>query len=58
MSRHVLDQVECLNLTQRFETRTLSAACTVTNAAIPAVVLSGFLGSGKTTIVQHLLRNR
>lgn len=31
-------------------------ACTP--AAIPAVVISGFLGSGKTTLVQHLLRNR
>lgn len=28
------------------------------HAAIPAVVISGFLGSGKSTLVQHLLRNR
>lgn len=28
------------------------------NAAVPAVVVTGFLGTGKTTMVQHLLRNR
>jgi hypothetical protein len=26
--------------------------------AVPAVVVAGFLGAGKTTVVQHLLRNR
>jgi hypothetical protein len=28
------------------------------SAAVPAVVVTGFLGTGKTTMVQHLLRNR
>lgn len=27
-------------------------------AAIPAILITGFLGSGKTTLVQHILRNR
>ena len=51
------DPIDCLNLTNRFEARLL-ANPVPDEAVIPAIILTGFLGSGKTTIVQQLLRNR
>lgn len=35
--------------------RPQTACCTPTPSAVPAVVITGFLGSGKTTLVTHLL---
>jgi predicted NACHT family NTPase len=34
--------------------RSLLMYCSLT-AVVPALVITGFLGSGKTTLVQHLL---
>lgn len=38
--------------------RTLPSPPAWTPSVIPAVIITGFLGSGKTTLVQHVLRNR
>lgn len=46
--------VAALNLSRRFEERLLAQARQT--RATPAVVITGFLGAGKTTLVQHLLR--
>ncbi|KAG2500026.1 hypothetical protein HYH03_002307 [Edaphochlamys debaryana] len=46
-----------VNLVARYEARLLSGASSKPTV-IPAVVITGFLGSGKTTLVQHILRNR
>jgi tRNA A37 threonylcarbamoyladenosine biosynthesis protein TsaE len=48
-------EVALLQLSRRYEDRLFQQAQSA-NAAVPAVVITGFLGSGKTTLVQHLLR--
>ncbi|GFR41073.1 hypothetical protein Agub_g1713, partial [Astrephomene gubernaculifera] len=45
------------NLSSRYEQQLLSGDSS-RPSVIPAVVITGFLGSGKTTLVQHILRNR
>ncbi|MEW5303443.1 MAG: hypothetical protein WDW36_006133 [Sanguina aurantia] len=45
-------------MTKRFEDRLFAPSQSGLHKAIPALVITGFLGSGKTTLVQHLLRNR
>ena len=54
----MVNLVDCLNLTNRFEARLLTDRAPDEEEEVPAIILTGFLGSGKTTIVQHLLRNR
>ena len=51
-----MDAVAALNLTRTFEDRLLAAPAAA--GRVPAVVISGFLGSGKTTVVRSLLRSR
>eukprot|EP00198_Chlamydomonas_reinhardtii_P013938 XP_001703275.1 predicted protein [Chlamydomonas reinhardtii] len=46
-----------VNLYARYEARLLSGQ-SFKPTIIPAVIITGFLGSGKTTLVQHVLRNR
>ncbi|KAG2450152.1 hypothetical protein HYH02_000254 [Chlamydomonas schloesseri] len=46
-----------VNLYARYEARLLSGH-SFKPTIIPAVIITGFLGSGKTTLVQHVLRNR
>ncbi|GLC44351.1 hypothetical protein PLESTB_000479000 [Pleodorina starrii] len=46
-----------VNLFARYEQRLLSGD-NAKAQVIPAVVITGFLGSGKTTLVHHILRNR
>lgn len=48
-------EVAALNLTKRFEA-SLFAQAHGNQRPTPAVVITGFLGAGKTTLVQHLLR--
>ncbi|GIL73249.1 hypothetical protein Vretimale_4853 [Volvox reticuliferus] len=50
-------EVHQVNLFARYEQRLFSGDTTKPKV-IPAVVITGFLGSGKTTLVQHILRNR
>jgi G3E family GTPase len=51
-----MDPVAALNLSRAFEDRLLAAPAAA--GRVPAVVISGFLGSGKTTVVRSLLRSR
>jgi ATPase subunit of ABC transporter with duplicated ATPase domains len=48
-------EVAALNLSKTFEAQLFSQAHG-THKPTPAVVITGFLGAGKTTLVQHLLR--
>ncbi len=48
---------DAFNLSNRFEVQLFSQGIG-SNAVVPAVVVSGFLGSGKTTFIKHLLKNR
>jgi hypothetical protein len=54
--------VAALNLSARYERQVLASAqqhgsaSGNPNTVVPAIVITGFLGSGKTTLVRHLLR--
>ncbi|GAX80732.1 hypothetical protein CEUSTIGMA_g8167.t1 [Chlamydomonas eustigma] len=51
--------LDCLNLYNRHENLIFSSGTGLRKEGpVPAIVLTGFLGSGKTTIVTHLLKNR
>ena len=52
-----MDVVAALNLSRTFEDRLLAAPA-AGGGQIPCVVISGFLGSGKTTVLRALLRSR
>ncbi len=52
-------EVAALALSARHEARLLAAAfASQAQAQVPACVITGFLGSGKSTLVAHILRNR
>lgn len=46
-----------MNLSTNYERLLLKDAAS-RRSDLPCVIISGFLGSGKTTLVRHLLRNR
>ncbi|KAL6763182.1 CobW/HypB/UreG, nucleotide-binding domain-containing protein [Haematococcus lacustris] len=48
---------DVLNLSSRYEDYLLSRASS-RSRIVPAIVLTGFLGAGKTTVCRHILRNR
>jgi G3E family GTPase len=50
--------VAALNLSRTFESRLLPAGATTSTARVPAVILTGYLGSGKTTCLRSLLQSR
>ena len=52
-----MDVVAALNLSRAFEDRLLAAPAAAAGR-VPAVVVSGFLGAGKTSVVRSLLRSR
>jgi G3E family GTPase len=47
-----------LNLSRTFESRLLASDARAGPARVPAVIISGFLGSGKTTCLRSLLQSR
>eukprot|EP00192_Tetraselmis_astigmatica_P003856 CAMPEP_0117651454 /NCGR_PEP_ID=MMETSP0804-20121206/2102_1 /TAXON_ID=1074897 /ORGANISM="Tetraselmis astigmatica, Strain CCMP880" /LENGTH=572 /DNA_ID=CAMNT_0005457435 /DNA_START=52 /DNA_END=1771 /DNA_ORIENTATION=+ len=57
MTKTVDEAPAHLNLSRRYEERLLRQAFSK-SGPVPALILTGFLGSGKTTVVNHILQTR